>query len=322
MIIRKKVSVIIPTYNRRERLERAVESVLAQSYPEFELIVADDGSEDSTADLISRYGSRVIYLPGENRGVAAARNRGIAAARGELIAFLDSDDRWERDKLQAQLQAMEENPSYLISHTEEIWYRRGRRLNPRKIHRKSGGSLFARSLTLCVVSISTAVARREFFEKIGVFDESLPCCEDYDLWLRAAARFPFLLVDRPLTLKEGGRPDQLSSIYRVGMDRYRIQSLLKILTEADLLSPEQRRLALAELERKCRIYGEGCRKHGRAEEADYYLSLPRAILQPRDNHAGFPLPAPPPGRIADRYADDRENNGTSEVDSRRRQNTP
>ncbi len=270
-----KVSVIIPTYNRRERLEKAVESVLAQTYGDFELIVVDDGSEDTTRDLISRYGSRIIYLAQKNRGVSAARNRGLAAACGELIAFLDSDDWWDKDKLQLQLQAMEENPSYLISHTEEVWYRRGKRLNPRKMHQKKGGELFAHSLTLCVVSISTVIARRELFAKVGVFDEGLPCCEDYDLWLRTAARFPFLLVDQPLTLKEGGRPDQLSSIYRVGMDRYRIQSLLKILSEADLLSPEQRRLALRELERKCRIYGEGCRKHGRPEEADYYLDLSR-----------------------------------------------
>ena len=167
---KKKVSVIIPTYNRRVRLEKAVESVLGQTYPDFELIVVDDGSEDSTRDLISRYGSRISYLPQENRGVSAARNRGIAAARGELIAFLDSDDWWDKDKLKLQVKALEEDPSYLISHTEEIWYRRGKRLNPRKIHQKSGGGLFARSLPLCVVSISTVIARRELFEEVGGFD--------------------------------------------------------------------------------------------------------------------------------------------------------
>ena len=102
------------------------------------------------------------------------------------------------------------------------------------------------------------IARRELFDAIGLFDERMPCCEDYDLWLRASARYPFLLVDKPLTLKDGGRNDQVSFIHRVGMDKYRITAILKILGQPGSLDSAQRRRAIAELEKKCRIYGTGC----------------------------------------------------------------
>jgi len=107
---------------------------------------------------------------------------------------------------------------------------------------------------------------------IHCIDEGLPCCEDYDFWLRTSVRFPFLLIDKPLTLKDGGRPDQLSSIYRKGMDRFRIRSILKVLGSRDL-DAEKRELATRELRKKCRIYGTGCIKHGRIKEGEEYLRL-------------------------------------------------
>ena len=272
----KSVSIIIPTYNRRNYLQKAVDSVLAQAYPSFELIIVDDGSEDNTSELFKNYDSAIIYIKQENKGPAAARNRGIQAAQHELIAFLDSDDRFAENKLERQVRAMQEEPTYLISHTQEIWYRNGRILNQKKKHNKNNGNIFKQSLQLCAVGMSTVLMYREIFERYGLFDENYPCCEDYEFWLRVSAEQKFLLVDEPLTLKDGGRNDQISTVYRVGMDKYRIQAIMKILTSRGL-TREQKEAAMAELERKCKIYGTGCIKHGRTEEGKYYLSLPATV---------------------------------------------
>jgi len=271
------VSVIIPTYNRRDYLQKALESVLSQDHP-LEVIVVDDGSDDGTREAIRIDDARLRYFYQENRCPAAARNIGIRNARYELIAFLDSDDRFARDKLRLQTAAMSAAPEFLISHTDEIWYRRGKHLNQKNRHRKMHGDLFARSLELCVVGMSTVMARRGLFEEIGLFDESLPCCEDYDLWLRTGCRYPFLLVDRPLTIKEGGREDQVSVRFRMGMDKFRIRSLVSLL-ESGMLTREQRKLAAGELVRKCTIYGNGCLKHHRPVEGERYLRLAQCWQQ-------------------------------------------
>ena len=202
------VSVVIPVYNRAKLLARAIDSVLSQTCRDFELIVVDDGSTDNTAMVARGYGGDLVYIHQKNKGAAAARNAGIRAANFDLISFLDSDDWFLKHKLEQQIAAMAGNPEYLVSHTQEKWLRRGRHLNQKKRHRKAHGDLFPRCLELCAVGMSTIMVRRELFEQVGMFDESLPCCEDYDLWLRVATRYPFLLVDQPLTVKEGGRQDQ------------------------------------------------------------------------------------------------------------------
>lgn len=266
------VSVIIPTYNRAAMLGRAIDSVLSQRYPRYELIVVDDGSTDDTRAVVASHGAQVRYLHQPNRGPAAARNAGIRAARFDLLAFLDSDDCFVPQKLARQAAAMAATPSCLVSHTGESWYRNGRHLNQKKKHRKGTGDIFVRSLALCVVGMSTVMVRREFFGRVGLFDETLPCCEDYDLWLRASLVESFLLVNEPLTIKHGGRPDQVSARYRLGMDRFRIRAIEKILAHPSL-SPARRELAIAELVKKCTIYGNGCMKHGRMAEGSYYRAL-------------------------------------------------
>ena len=275
------VSIIIPTYNRASFLKKAIDSVLSQTYDTLELIVVDDGSDDGTEDLVAAYGSEVVSLRQENRGPSAARNAGIRAARSDLIAFLDSDDWFDKRKLAIQVAAMQNNPSFLISHTEEIWYRCGAFLNQKKKHRKSGGDIFARCLELCAVGMSTVMVRRTLFDTVGLFDETLPCCEDYDLWLRASVKHPFLFVDTPLTSKQGGRPDQLSAIYRVGMDRFRIRAIRNILASG-MLCREQTQLAEAELVKKCTLYGKGCLRHNRPDEGEKYLLIAEQVLNPED----------------------------------------
>ena len=271
-----QVSVIIPTYNRAQRLGKAIDSVLAQSHQDFELIVVDDGSEDNTDELIENYNSDIVYIRQENSGAAAARNRGIEKARYNLLAFLDSDDWFAENKLKTQIEAMNRNPSCLISHTNEIWYRNGQILNQKLKHKKSSGDIFAQSLELCAVGMSTIMIHKEIFDRYGFFDEGYPCCEDYEFWLRISAEEKFLLVEEPLTSKDGGRDDQLSAIYRTGMDKFRIKAIMKTLASGRL-TEEQSGIARRELERKCRIYGTGCIKHGRAEEGRYFLNLPETV---------------------------------------------
>jgi len=265
------VSVVIPAYNRAWCLAEAVDSVLAQEFRGFELIVVDDGSTDETPRLLEGYSEAIRVLRRENRGVSAARNAGIAAARTELIAFLDSDDLWLPGKLSRQVAFFSSHPGALICQTEELWVKNGRRVNPAKRHRKRGGMIFEPSLDLCLVSPSAVMVRRELFERVGLFDESLPACEDYDLWLRVSCRFPVHLIETPLIVKRGGHADQLSRGW--GLDRYRIASIRKLLQAEGALTEGQRQAALSVLRRKCAVCAGGCRKRGRTEEAEQYERL-------------------------------------------------
>ncbi|MBU1853503.1 MAG: glycosyltransferase family 2 protein [Candidatus Omnitrophica bacterium] len=272
------ISVIIPTFNRAGLLKKAIESVFSQTYQDFELIVIDDGSWDDTARLVADFTGRLTYIKQSNKGPSAARNLGIRSSGGEFVAFLDSDDWWDREKLALQIDRMQKNPSYLVSHTQEIWYKNGKLLNQKHRHRKFHGYIFDNCLPLCVVSMSTVMIRRGLFDEVGLFDEGLRCCEDYDFWLRVSHKYPFLLIDKGLTLKDGGRIDQASFIYRQGMDKFRIHSILKIIKSGGL-DEEQMNSAIQELEKKCNIYGNGCIKYGKIEEARYYLQLPEEVYK-------------------------------------------
>jgi len=264
------VTVIIPTYNRGWILKEAIDSVLSQDFEDFELIVVDDGSTDNTRDILDGYARDIIVLRQDNRGVSAARNAGIASASGQLIAFLDSDDLWLPGKLSRQVDFFNSNPEALICQTEELWVRNGILVNPKNRHKKFSGMIFEHSLPLCIVSPSAVMLKRGLFDKIGVFDENLTACEDYDLWLRISCRYPVYLIDTPLIVKRGGHDDQLSK--RSGLDKFRIQALKKII-ERDLLSKVQYISAVKVLKEKCSIYSKGCLKRGRHSESKYYFAL-------------------------------------------------
>jgi glycosyltransferase involved in cell wall biosynthesis len=264
------VSVIIPTYNRSGMVQEAIDSVLDQDFTDYELIVVDDGSGDSTPTILAGYGRAITVLHQSNTGVSAARNHGMAAASGQLIAFLDSDDLWLPRKLSTQVKFFKDHPDAVINQTQERWIRNGVRVNPRQRHHKFSGMIFEHSLALCLVSPSAVMLKKSLFDDVGVFDEQLPACEDYDLWLRISCRYPVHLIDTPLVIKRGGHADQLSKA--AGLDKYRIQSLVKII-ESGLLTPRQRRAALTTLNEKCAVYAGGCRKRGRKEEAKKYGRL-------------------------------------------------
>ena len=269
------ISVIIPTYNRAWTLAKAVDSVLAQTYPEVEILVVDDGSTDGTADMLSTYGDAIQVLTIENGGVSRARNQGIVATQGTIIAFLDSDDSWLPEKLEEQVTFFNENPEALICQTEEIWIRNGKRVNPCKHHKKPSGEIFEASLHLCLVSPSAVMIKRSLFDTVGLFDESLPACEDYDLWLRIACRFPIYTTASPLVVKHGGHEDQLSKTPL--LDRFRIQAMVRLL-KSGVLSEAQKEATEAVLKKKGRIYAKGCLKHGRGEESEAITALVNGVV--------------------------------------------
>jgi len=266
------VAVIIPTFNRAEKTARAISSVLRQTFKQCEIIVVDDGSTDKTGEYVGQFGPLLRFISHSgNLGVSAARNHGIAGSRAPFVAFLDSDDYWLPEKLAVQVRFFRENPMAVACQTEEIWIRRGRRVNPQKKHLKPSGEIFEPSLKLCLVSPSSVMLKRSLLDLVGLFDEDLPVCEDYDLWLRISCRYPIYLIRQHLVVKEGGEPDQLSSSFQ-GMDRFRIKALVKLLRSGQLRG-HQYEPVLRELNRKCTIYGNGCLRRGRREEGAYYLRL-------------------------------------------------
>ncbi len=269
-------SVVIPTYNRAAMLREAIDSALAQTRAAFELVVIDDGSTDDTSAMLAalcRERSNVRFESITHSGVAAARNRGVQLARAPLIAFLDSDDLWHRDKLARQLDFMRANPLFQISQCQEIWIRGGRRVNPGRRHAKRGGDLFIESLRTCLVSASAAIMQTELFRAMGGFDETMLVAEDYDLWLRIMLDHEVGLLDEYLLTRRGGREDQLSTS-TPAIDRFRIFALMKLLA-SERLSGGRRTAVSDVFIEKCRIYSGGRRRRDRVADAEFYAFAAR-----------------------------------------------
>ncbi len=262
------ISVIIPAFNRAHTLPKALDSVLSQTLKPREIIVVDDGSTDETNAVLANYPGLCI-ISQDNRGVSAARNVGIEKAGGEWLAFLDSDDEWLKEKLEKQWDAICIDDK-LICHTEEIWIRNGQRVNPMKKHKKFGGIIYERCLPLCVISPSSVMIHRSVFKDVGVFDESLEVCEDYDLWLRICAKYSVLFIDEPLIVKYGGHEDQLSRKYW-GMDRFRVKALEKMMSFG-ALNDEDEKATVNMILQKCGIIINGMKKRGNNDEAEKWQS--------------------------------------------------
>ena len=237
-------------------------------------MIVDDGSTDVTHSLplLQRPDPRlrcIRFL--ENRGVSRARNAGVDATSAPLLAFLDSDDEWLPQKLEKQVQWLERNQDSSIVQAREIWIRSNRRVNPPKTHEKFQGDLFSASLKRCMITPSSVLLTRILFKKCGGFNESLPACEDYALWLKITCRYPVGLVEEYLLIRYGGHADQLSLTVPV-LDRFRIQSLIDLLADG-YLSPEQARLARECLLKRACIVSRGYLNHGNRKEYERYLEI-------------------------------------------------
>lgn len=271
------VSVIIPNYNRIESFQKAVLSVLNQSYRQFELITVDDGSDIKVIEENRKFLLNVkekyseievkLFENSENKGVSYSRNRGIKEAKGDYIALLDSDDLWLPKKLELQINYIQQT-CFRVVHTEEIWIRKGVRVNPMKKHKKEGGGIFYRSLELCLMSPSSIILEKTIFDDYGYFDESMPVCEDYDLWLRITCKEKVGFIEKPLIVKYGGHSDQLSKKYEA-MDKWRVHSLIKLL-ESKQLNFEQELEVKKIINKKASILYKGAVKRGKLDVAKIY----------------------------------------------------
>lgn len=271
------ISIIIPSYNRAEFLKEAIQSVLDQDYFSgnseaaiFELLVIDDGSTDQTKTVVDSFSSPIVYRYQDHKGVSAARNLGIKLSRGDYVAFLDSDDLWKKDKINVQMSLMNSLPQTRICYTEEIWIRNMVFVNPKKKHQKYSGWIFEKVLPLCLLSLSSTVFHRSVFKEVGIFDEDLPACEDYDFGIRVALRYPIHLITKSLIIKRGGHSDQLSRKYW-GMDEFRVRALEKAFRMD--LSSLQREQVRGELIKKCKILISGFGKRNKMSKVNYYSDL-------------------------------------------------
>ncbi|MCK4412845.1 MAG: glycosyltransferase family 2 protein [Candidatus Eisenbacteria sp.] len=301
-----RVSVVIPVHNRRDMVVEALESVLAQSYRHFEIVVSDDGSTDRTpAQVFATLGAEpraieileqmnpgsirpfghvfshgentIQYHYSHNRGLSAARNRGVRHARGYYVAFLEAEDLWDPTHLETHMAFLDSHPDAYISHVAERPAKGGRR--GRRAHKTppSSGWIFEQALTAAPVTISSAVVHRSCFNECGFFDENLPACEDYDLWLRLAARHPIHFLDGGVAVTR--RSTRLDSPSRGwSWERFRVYALEKAF-QGGQLDAEQRLLVAQEIVRKCERLVEGFRRQKSDERSNFYERKRRRFAQ-------------------------------------------
>jgi glycosyltransferase involved in cell wall biosynthesis len=228
------ISVVIPVYNGEKTIRETITSVLNQTFLDFELLIINDGSTDSTLDIISSFKDlRIQFFSYPNAGLAATRNRGIALASGEYISFIDADDLWTPDKLEFQLKALQENPQASVAyswtnHIDESgqFFREGP-------HLTFNGDVFARLLLVDFVGNgSNPLIHTKVFAEVGGFDESLPEVEDWDMWLKLAARYNFVAVPIPQILYRMSVKSMSFNVW--GMEA----SSLRVIERAIALAPE------------------------------------------------------------------------------------
>ncbi len=264
-----KVSVIIPTLNRINTLQRAIDSVIAQSFKSIEIIVVDNGSSDGSVNMLKKNYPTVKLIHEHKSGVSASRNKGIMYAKNTWIAFLDSDDAWDQKKLEKQINLLHNShDKYRLIHTNEIWIRNGKKINQMKKHQKFGGNIFNECLALCCISPSSVLIDRSIFDDMGLFNENLPVCEDYDMWLRICSKEAVLFIDEKLTFKYGGHKDQLSKSYW-GMDRFRVNSIENLILNYDL-NTDQKNKSMATLIKKLKIIINGAKKRNNSSVISEY----------------------------------------------------
>ncbi|WP_304542836.1 glycosyltransferase family 2 protein [Sulfurimonas microaerophilic] len=260
------ITVVIPTYNRYRFLKRAITSVLAQTYQPKEIIVVDDGSIDETFQIQTDF-PQIKYIYQENKGVSSARNIGIKHSSCNWIAFLDSDDVFEKEKLQKQVGFHKQNAGILMSYTDEIWIRDSQEINIPKKFQKIGKDIFTENLSYCNIAPSSALIHKTVFDNVGRFDESLEVCEDYDLWLRIMIRYEIKLLNEKLIKKYAGHEDQLS-FKHWGMDRFRVVSLEKLLKITT--SQEKTSKIKEELLKKYELLLKGAIKYDKIHDISIY----------------------------------------------------
>ncbi|MBW4636136.1 MAG: glycosyltransferase [Iphinoe sp. HA4291-MV1] len=264
------VSVIIPTYQRAHLLSEAINSVLAQTYKDYEIIVINDGSSDNTTEVLAQFGdcpkgsglkpNRITAIHQSHRGVSAARNAGIKASNGQYIAFLDDDDLWETQKLELQIPVLESHPEIGLIYSDVLWFNEQGFL-PGSYNNKFPTPNVQAVWTLFInnfIPTISVVVRRECFDEIGFFDENLTACEDYDLWLRLIEKWRVYFLNESLARCQISENSIQKDIKRV------LRNYLCVKEKAISRHSELRRIPLKFLD---------------AWFYDYYLKLARVYLE-------------------------------------------
>ena len=276
------ISVIIPVWNRKTLVQKAIESVISQTYPVKELILIDDGSDDGTWEYIKtlHYDSLIIrkkHIP--HCGMpGAVRNRGIEMATNNWLAFLDSDDYWLPHKLKMQVEKIQKIqndsrfasfspiPSHLFCHTKEIWLRNETIVSQKKHKHKKTGNIFEYALKKCIIGPSTVLIHRSIIEKYGMFNETLEIAEDYEYWLKICADTPVCYIETACVVKYSGGQSQLSHKYSY-IEKFRIEALNNLLHE-NIFTDTQQQLVLTELKRKQMIWNNGKNKRQQKKQSN------------------------------------------------------
>lgn len=270
------ISVIIPTYNRRELLLRAISSVQNQSLKPKEIIVIDDGSTDGTEDLFPMDG--VIYKKITHGGFPGrTRNRGVEISQWDHICFLDSDDEWLPEKLERQALYFQQHRNCIILHTKERWIMNGKLVSQKKRKFQREGYIFQESLQGCIMGPSTIMMTKELFQNYSGFREDIEVGEDYELWLRITDREYIHYIDEECIIKYAGHGDQLSFKYGY-IEPFKID-VLEGLIQHGSLQDFNRDAAITSLKEKYEIVINGCTKRRRLDTAAYYNNKRNNFLQ-------------------------------------------
>jgi len=209
------VSIVIATHNYGQYIEQAVESVIKQTFTDWELVIIDDGSTDNTKENLSSLlkDKRITYFWQENLGQPKAKNRGIQLAKGEFIAFLDADDAWLPEKLEKQLPVFDKDLEIGITYTGLQIMNENGQLGEIRQCKKLKGNVFKESLYQTIPPFSSTIVRKTVLKEVGLFNEHIPLAIDFELWLRVSMRYQFNYIDEPLLFYRTGHAN-LSKRYK------------------------------------------------------------------------------------------------------------
>lgn len=292
-----RVTVVLPTFNKRENVAEALESVLTQTYTERDVVVVDDGSTDGTAvDLFARFGaqprarqivesmnpaamkpfshafpsrgSTIVYHYQSNRGLSAARNRGILETRGRLLAFIEAEDLWDRRHLDTHIRFRQDHPAAMVTCVGECPLKgNGRRHTAKSGLAQPTGWIFEQTLTASPLCTSAVLMSRRVIEECGVFDENLEACEDYDFWLRISPRYPIYGLEGAPIMRRSPRREPSARAWSA--EKFRVYALEKSF-QSGHLDGHQRLLVAEEIVRKCERLVDGYRRTKSDERANFY----------------------------------------------------
>lgn len=293
-------SIIIPIYNRPNIAQRAILSVLQQTYSAYQCIIIEDGSCNPLPNFFLKKilkDKRFSYLKlKQNKGVSHARNVGIKTSKYSKICFLDSDDEWQKDKLEKDTEFISQNKNFLVSHSDSIWIRKGEKVNLPQKFNFNNGFIFHQSLKHCMIAMSNIVIDKKIFQQVGLFNEKLPTCEDYELLLKITSLYPIGKINKKLVIRhqnylgeklsfslEGKKTEckiskreskQLSS--NLKMDQLRILALQNFISfsKNNIL----KYFAKREILRRCWILIHGLKKKKKFFSLLYYKFLRRKNL--------------------------------------------